>query len=77
MEIGKSYNLSDQGLNMLALLGHNLSAATIIVVVGEKQPCDCGSKIDRHTDNCMSHYQGVKLPSGNHVFLSDSDVVGA
>lgn len=81
MEIGKTYGLSREGLRVLSLMGFipdvNFTANTQVVVVSKKQPCNCGSRTSRHTDDCASRYQEVKLPSEKRVFLSDSDVVNA
>lgn len=82
MQIGKVYGLSQKGIEAMMLWGR-LEGQTLlfdiqtkITVIGEKQPCKCGS-VFGHTDDCMSKYQQVMIPEisrERRIFLSSDDI---
>lgn len=80
MKIGQNYRLTAEGISTLMLLNsanrHQIpfDANTRITIIGPFQKCTCGSKIDRHTDDCASHYVKAKLPSGDWFMACASDL---
>ena len=83
MKKGEVYGLSAKGLHILSLMGYirgvDINDNTRITVdEDDALPCDCHSVNARHTDDCASHYQRMKISGtgGKIVYLSAEEVRG-
>lgn len=80
MKIGETCRLSTSGMHFLSLMGLkrgvDYDENTKVAVISEKLPCDCYSVNGRHTDDCASHYQRVKLDNakGTTAYLSAVEI---
>lgn len=80
INIGQTYGLTARGMELLALINSSnkrqipFDENTKVTVVGPFQKCTCGSKIERHTDNCPIQYIKAVLPSGDWFMACKDDL---